>query len=233
MTAVVLQARLDSSRLPGKSLLPLGSKPLIFRVMEALSHVPADRYVLACPDECVNEFSPLAHEANFELIAGPKDDVLERYCMAIRAYGIDWLIRATGDNPFVFTDAARAIHAEGLRLSADYAGYAGLPVGAGVEAVNAAALLQAADEADSPYEREHVCPYLYAHPEKFLLHRPLAPLRWQEPEVRLTIDTEEDYERATLLYAALEKYTSDGERYRASAIMETYHDIFTKGNRAL
>jgi spore coat polysaccharide biosynthesis protein SpsF len=174
----------------------------------------------------------LAQEANFELIAGPKDDVLERYCMAIRAYGITRLIRATGDNPFMFADAAAAINAEGVRLAADYAGYAGLPAGGGVESVNAAALLTAADEAVSPYDREHVCPYLYTYPEKFKLHRPLAPLRWQASQVRLTVDTEEDYERAKLLYAALDKYEG-GERYRACAILETYLDIFTEGSRPL
>jgi len=49
LTAVVLQARLDSSRLPGKALLLLDGKPLIFRVMEALNHIPCDLRILACP----------------------------------------------------------------------------------------------------------------------------------------------------------------------------------------
>ena len=225
MTAIILQARIDSSRLPGKSLLPLGSRPLIFRVMEALNHVPSDLRILACTDDSVKEFTPFAQEADFKLIAGPKDDVLERYCIVIRTYNITHLIRATGDNPFVFSDAAAAIHAEGLRLTADYAGYAGLPLGAGVEAVNAAALLRAADEAAARYDREHVCPYLYTHPGKFLLHRPLAPLRWQSP-VRLTVDTEEDYEQAKILYAALEKHTCGSERCRGTAILDVYRKIF-------
>jgi spore coat polysaccharide biosynthesis protein SpsF len=87
-------------------------------------------------------------------------------------------------------------------------------------------LLQAADEAASPYEREHVCPYLYAHPEKFLLHRPLAPLHWQEPLVRLTVDTEDDYDRAKLLYAALKKKHGGSEGYRGAVILEMYREIF-------
>ena len=49
MTALVLQARIDSSRLPGKSLLPLNGKHLIFRVMEALGVLSVDAKVLACP----------------------------------------------------------------------------------------------------------------------------------------------------------------------------------------
>ena len=231
MTAVVLQARLDSTRLPGKTLLPLGCRPLIFRVMEALIHVPADLHILACPEDSADAFAPLAEAAGFKLLTGPKDDVLERYCMAVRKYKIDQLIRATGDNPFVFVDAAGAVNAAGLALSADYAGYAGLPPGAGVEAVKASALLQAGDKAASPYEREHVCPYLYGHADEFLLHRPLAPLRWQSPRIRLTVDTEEDYNRAQTLYEALEKYGDSTERFRGTVILDTYRKIFPESER--
>jgi spore coat polysaccharide biosynthesis protein SpsF len=210
-TAVILQARLDSSRLPGKALLSLGGRPLLFRVMEALRRFPASFYILASPDDCAPRFAPLAKEAGFQFVAGPKDDVLGRYCLAIRSFSVDPVIRATGDNPFVFVDAARAINSEALSLSADYAGYAGLPYGAGVESVSAAALLRAEGETAPgpkvpvkyPPEREHVCPYLYNHPELFRLHRPLAPLIWQDPSLRVTVDTREDYERCSILWDAL------------------------------
>jgi len=221
MLAVVLQARLDSSRLPGKSLMPLGGKPLIARVMEALNRIPAELRILACPEDAAAAFQPLAAEAGFELFTGPKEDVLGRYCLALRAFGVTQVIRATGDNPFVFADAAAAISAEALALGADYAGYSGLPLGAGVEAVSANALFRAESEALDPYEHEHVCPYLYKHPELFLLHRPLAPPRWQGPSMRLTVDTPEDYERAQLLFAALDGVGSE-ERYRGPAIMKAY-----------
>jgi spore coat polysaccharide biosynthesis protein SpsF len=233
MLAVVLQARLDSSRLPEKALLPLGGKPLIFRVMEALNRVPAHLRLLACPDDCTAAFAPLAQAAGFELLAGPKDDVLERYCLAIRRFSIRQVIRATGDNPFVFADAAAALNAEALALGADYAGYSGLPYGAGVEAVKAAALLRSASEAAAPFEREHVCPYLYGHPEYFLLHRPLAPPRWREDAplasgkpIRLTVDTHEDYERARELFAALDCFGEDGERFRGTGILTAYRKVF-------
>ena len=226
MLAVVLQARIDSSRLPGKSLMPLGGKPLIVRVMEALNRVPAELRVLACPEDSTAAFAPLADETGFTLFAGPKEDVLGRYCRALRNFGIRYAIRATGDNPFVFTDAAAAISAEALALGADYAGYSGLPLGAGVEAISADALFRAEAEAASPYEREHVCPYLYAHPELFRLHRPLAPLRWQE-NIRLTVDTPEDYERAQTLFAALDRLGE--ERYRGPAIIAAYRKLFPQG----
>ncbi|MDR2661423.1 MAG: NTP transferase domain-containing protein [Treponema sp.] len=211
MTALILQARLDSSRLPGKSLLPLGGEPLIFRVMEALGGIPCGIRVLACPEGDAASFKPLALRAGFEVVTGPREDVLARFCKVIRRYGPERIIRATGDNPFVFADAAETLTEEAAALDADYAGYAGLPLGAGVEAVKAEALVRAEKEAAEPAEREHVCPYLYGHPEIFRLHRPLAPRRWQDPGIsgsggfRLTVDTREDYDRAQQRYRVLDR----------------------------
>jgi spore coat polysaccharide biosynthesis protein SpsF len=195
--------------------------------MTALNQIPADLKILACPDDSISVFTPLAKECGFEIFAGPKEDVLERYCQVIRRFGITRLIRATGDNPFVFTDAASAINAEALALKADYSGYAGLPVGAGVESVSADALLRAGEKADSTYDREHVCPYLYTHAELFKLHRPLAPLRWQSPDIRLTVDTQEDFDRAVELYAALK---DEPFRYHGPTIINAYKKLFGNQN---
>ncbi|MDR0641173.1 MAG: NTP transferase domain-containing protein [Treponema sp.] len=235
--AVLLQARLDSSRLPGKALLPLGGRPLIYRVMEALARIPADLYILASPEDCAGDFSPLAEEAGFQFCPGPKEDVLARYCLAIRRFSIGRVIRATGDNPFVFPAAAAAINGEALALGADYAAYSGLPYGAGVESVAAEALLRAERETSLspekplsgklpsgklnsgklPPEREHVCPYLYNHPGLFLLHRPLARRAWQGPSLRITVDTGEDYERCRALWDALEERSGEAQPGEESA----------------
>jgi len=225
LTCIVLQSRLDSTRLPGKALLSIDGKPLVFRVMEALNRVPADIRILACAQDSLSSFAPLAEQAGFEIFAGPKDDVLERYCQVIRRFNITRVIRATGDNPFVFTDAASAINAEALALNADYAGYSGIPVGAGVESVCADSLLRAGNESSSSYDREHVCPYLYTHPELFSLHRPLAPLRWQGSNIRLTVDTQEDFDRALVLYGALK---NEPLRYHGFTIIKKYAEIFKK-----
>jgi spore coat polysaccharide biosynthesis protein SpsF len=195
---------------------------MILRVMEALRQVRVDAWILASPEDCADFFGPLAEEAGFSFMAGPKEDVLGRYCLAVRRFGLDRLIRATGDNPFVFADAAEAINAEAAALGADYAAYSGLPYGAGVESVAGPALLRAGEEAGAPYEREHVCPYLYNHPELFLLHRPLVPRPWRGPSLRVTVDTDEDYRRAAALYEALGRSRPGpaGEsRYQGSAVI--------------
>lgn len=221
MTVLVLQARIDSTRLAKKSLLPLGDRPLVFRAMEALQTTNCDLKVLACPDDCVETFLPLAKEAGFEIVPGPKDDVLARYCNAIRRFSADRVIRVTGDNPFTFRDAAETLNDEASVLGADYAGYYGLPYGAGVESINAHALLRAEREASSARERENVCPYLYDHPEIFKLHRPFAPVKWQGFDMRITVDTEDDYRRAVKLFGAIRHLPPD-ERSKGENVIKAY-----------
>ena len=225
LTALVLQARLDSTRLSGKSLLPLGGRPLIFRVMEAFAFLPCDKKILACPEDCVSSFSPLVEEAGFILVAGPKEDVLARYCLAIRQSGAHRIIRATGDNPFVFIDAAIALNREAETFGVDYAGYSGLPLGAGVESIASEALLRAEKEAKDSAEREHVCPYLYGHAELFKLHRPPAPAPWQGSDLRLTVDTRDDYEKAAILYERLLSLLPE-ERHKGESIINVYRSLY-------
>jgi spore coat polysaccharide biosynthesis protein SpsF len=201
--------------------------------MEALARIPADLYVLASPEDCRRDFAPLAEEAGFLFCPGPKEDVLGRFCLAIRRFSIGRVIRATGDNPFVFPAAAEAVNREALALGADYAAYSGLPYGAGVESVAAEALLRAERETPPPAggtaapEREHVCPYLYNHPGLFLLHRPLARRSWRGPSMRITVDTAEDYERCRSLWAALE---GGGEASRDEAIIAAYRRLAGAGH---
>ena len=219
MTALILQGRMDSIRLPGKCLLPLEGEPLIFRVMEALRTIQCDIHILACPENCRTIFGKAAEKAGFVIVTGPEDDVLERYCIAVRRYSPDMVIRATADNPFVFADAAGHLLRKTADLQADYGGYSGLPLGAGVEVINAEALLKAGRESTKKEEREHVCPYLYGHGELFRLHRPLAPRKWQAPGLRLTVDTREDYLRAQKLYRILREKAAGPEQYRGTTIL--------------
>ena len=238
MTALVLQARLDSSRLPRKALLPLGKRlnerPLIFRVMSALSFIPCDIKILACPNDSVSEFAPLANEAGFTIVGGPKEDVLARFCIAARLCGADRIIRATGDNPFVFADAAAALlhDVEDVQTqtgtSIAYAAYAELPYGAGVEVVSAQALFRAERETQEAFHREHVCPYLYNNPAQFHLHRPLAPQRWHGADVRITVDTADDYRRAQLLYERLSALPA-AEQSKGEHVIACYRQCFEGG----
>jgi len=208
MTCIILQSRLDSTRLPRKALLDLAGKPVIVRVMENLRRIPADRYILACDTASEETFSPLAEAAGFTCMSGPKEDVLERFCLVIRKTGVKTVLRATGDNPFLFADAAEASLRRFAELQVGkkpvcYFTYSGLPHGSGIEVFSALHLMEAAALTDSSYDHEHVGPALYRHTDRFACVSEAAPDEWYYPDVRTTIDTLADYERACLMTEAL------------------------------
>jgi spore coat polysaccharide biosynthesis protein SpsF len=203
MLGIVLQARMGSTRLAKKSLLPLGGSTLVEQAMTRLSLVDADLRVLATDEASAEALAPAARRRGFELLVGPAADVLGRYCLAIRRFGLDVVVRATGDNPLVSHELASLLVERAAAQPSDYAGYLGMPVGMGVEVVAAEALLRADAEARESREREHVCPYLYDHPELFRIDRPEAPEGYLLPEARVTVDTREDYESVLRIYGAL------------------------------
>jgi len=203
VTGIVLQARLGSTRLARKVLAPLGGATLIDQVMARLNLVAADIRILATDADSAEALRPAASRNSFELLVGPAEDVLARYCLAIRAFGLDTVLRATGDNPLVSHEMANRLVECSSSRGVDYRAFAGLPLGMGVEYVSSRALLRAEAEARSPSEREHVCPFLYGHPEIFAVDRPPAPREFEAGDLRVTVDTREDYEAMLRIYGAL------------------------------
>jgi len=210
-TGVIVQMRLDSTRLPGKALLPLGGTTLAGMVMQRLRGIEADEYILATDADGARVLSDTAGESGFSVFAGPKDDVLARYVMALEHFCLGRVIRATGDNPFVSTILAALAISAADEAHADYAGLVGMPTGFGVEVVAASALRQAAREATSPFDREHVCPYLYGNPHRFTVVRPDCPPGYRMADGRITVDTEADFRRAEALVAALGSEPDDAD----------------------
>lgn len=197
---VILQSRLDSTRLPCKALHDLEGKPLISRCMESLSRIPCHRHVLACDPGSFLAFESLAGREGFRIVTGPKDDVLTRYVQAARQEGVELILRATGDNPLVHPGLS-ALLADLLEEDgADYALFRDCAVGASVECVTLDALERLVRMDPDAYEREHVCPGIYRRPETFRLLYPEAP-GWagRKPE-RYSIDTPEDYRFIRSLY---------------------------------
>lgn len=210
MTVVVVQSRLGSTRLPEKGLLPLGEKPVIAHVLDTMHLVPADAYWLATDEASFERLAPVAAECGYGCFAGPAEDVLERFCLLIEKTGADVIVRATGDNPFLFADAASASLEVFLRKikdcnPCDYFTYTGLPYGSGIEVLSAAALLEARHLTESPYDHEHVGPSLYNHQDVWNCVFEPAPEKWNHPEIRTTIDTYGDYRRAIRMFSAMKE----------------------------
>ncbi len=203
MTGVFLQVRLDSSRLPRKALLPLAGLPVIQHAVNALSHVKADMHMLLTTDDSADELAPVAEKSGWGVFIGPKEDVLDRYILAARKTGCSRIIRATGDNPLVSAEMADEAVRIAEESGSDYTGFLGMPLGSGVEVIKTQALEEAWKDAKDPYERAHVAPFLYRHPERFKIVRPEAPEKYHAPETRITLDTREDYLFLQKLFADL------------------------------
>lgn len=202
-TGLFLQARLGSTRLPRKALLPLGRLCAVEHAMAALRHVPVEVHALLTDEASYAELQPLARKWGFLTFQGPLHDVLARYSLAARHYGVERIVRATGDNPLVSLTLAEGL----LRLHdlerADYSAFDGAPIGTGVEVVQADALLTADREAVDPYEREHVCPFVYRRPDRFAVHRFAVPEDLRLPGASVTLDTAEDYRFLTRVFEEL------------------------------
>ncbi|MGP1576321.1 MAG: bifunctional glycosyltransferase/class I SAM-dependent methyltransferase [Treponema sp.] len=209
--AVIIQARLGSSRLPQKVLKMLGGKPLLAYTLEMMKHVPAERYILACDYASVQALAPLAETHGYMIAAGYETDVLGRFCAAIKKFEnslrpINIVVRATGDNPFLFGEAAAASVLRFIEVGEpDYFTFTGLPHGSGVEVLKARSLLSAEMLTSDAYDHEHVGPALYRHPEHFTAIREPASVQWYYPSLRTTVDTIEDFTRAEMIIRYLHK----------------------------
>lgn len=201
--AVIVQCRLSSTRLPQKALKPLGSKECLCWTLDAMKKVKAQRYFVACDYDSKADLEPLAKKSGWEIFAGDRDNVLDRFCSLIKTQfpECDLIVRATGDNPFLFYEAAQESinDFEKNHFDADYFTYSGLPHGSGVELFKAASLLKAQGLTDSAYDKEHVGPALYRHTENFNCVFDKAPKDFWAPDLRTTIDTFADYKRAQRL----------------------------------
>ena len=205
---LIVQGRIGSSRLPKKALYPLGKKTVLHQVLKNLKSVDVKDYFLATDYNSEEFFAPIAKECGFKLFSGPENDVLERFCLLIKQENPDVVVRATGDNPFLFTDAANFSIKRFLELNAtskvDYFTISGLPHGSGIEIFLGKSLLEAAEKTNLPYDHEHVGPALYNHPENFVSVFEPAPEKWNFPKFRTTIDTFFDYKKAEKLYKILD-----------------------------
>jgi len=190
-TVGVIQARMASTRLPGKSLEPLAGRPLVLWTVAAMQAVPElANLVVAITEERSDDPLAAALEGRVSVHRGPVHDVLRRVQDAVAPFRPDLVVRETADNPFVDPAVVSAQVTRCIEGGFDYVGTAGWPLGIAAEVARGAALAEADREAAEPAEREHVTPFLYSHPERFRVGSlsPTMPL----PSGRFTVDTAED-----------------------------------------
>lgn len=208
MILAILQARMSSSRLPGKVLADLAGAPMILRQIERLKRARRlDGIVVATSDEHSDDIlARVLDQAGVAVHRGDLHDVLGRFGTALDQWGpADDVVRLTADCPLAdpdVIDATIELHqASGADYTSNVAEPRTFPKGLDVEVIAARALRTALAEAVDAYDREHVTPFLYHHPQRFSLAS-YAQIR-EEGEVRWTVDRPDDLEFVRAVYEAL------------------------------
>jgi spore coat polysaccharide biosynthesis protein SpsF len=203
---IVLQARFASSRLPGKALQVIGRHTVLEHCLTRLLATGVSRVVLATTrrpeDDALVES---AERVGVRVYRGSTEDVLGRIAAAAEIYDLDPVIRATGDNPAVDPSAANRLLQALAHSGADYVHESGLPVGAALEVMTAAALHYAASEATTAPDREHVTTFIKGHPNVFRLQTIAAPRELTDPSLSLTVDTAEDLKWVRELFSRVDR----------------------------
>ncbi|MDI1344762.1 MAG: glycosyltransferase family protein [Pseudolabrys sp.] len=205
-TAVIVQARMGSSRLPGKVMEEIEGRPVLAHVLDRCRAIKGcDKVVCAVPDAEDNKpLHAVARGCGADVFCGSEQDVLGRYLGAAKTAGADVIMRVTSDCPLIDPETCGAVLALRESEHADYAANnmpRSFPHGLDCEAFTAAALAEADASTHDPYDREHVTPWLRRAP-----HLRRANLSLGNPsleEHRWTLDYPEDLEFVRAVFAAL------------------------------
>lgn len=209
MLTAIIQARMTSTRLPGKVLADIGGRPLLQRMLDRVRRsARIEKLVVATTTNATDD--PVEHlcdSLNVGIFRGSEHDVLARFHGAAEAAGASTVVRLTADCPMNDPMIIDQVIARYLRGDCDYASNAvarTYPDGLDVEVFSRAALDEAHRQAKHPYMREHVTPYIYGcqygggnfRLAAVCFDADLAHLRW-------TVDTPADLARVRELFRAL------------------------------
>lgn len=207
----IIQARMGSTRLPGKVMKQLGDRTVLAHVIFRVRACPlVDEVVVATTTSSTDDVIVAeAEKWGTKWFRGSEEDVLARYYWAVKAYNADLVVRVTSDCPlfdpevlsqmleYFATELPQGLEMDYLSntLNRSY------PRGLDAEIFTFETLEKVFNKARLPYEREHVTPYIYEHPEQFSLHNQT----WDEDlsAYRWTLDTPEDWQLISAIYSAL------------------------------
>jgi len=204
----IVQARMGSTRLPGKVLRQLGGQTVISRVIERVRRFSLidDLLIATTTDPADDAIVKEAGRCGVQVFRGSEDDVVERYYRAACQARADVVVRITSDCPLIDPEVSDYTIQRFLEERPDYASNAlerTYPRGLDTEVVMFSALERAWKEASEPYQRAHVMPYLYQNPDKFRLLSVKGEVDFSG--YRWTLDTSEDLEFLQEVYERLDR----------------------------
>lgn len=202
----IIQARMGSTRLPGKVLKDLGGETMLSRVVNRVRRARLiDEVVVATTDRAADEaIVAECGRSSVTVTRGDQEDVLDRYFRAAQERKADVVVRITSDCPLIDPEITDKTVAAFLEARPDYASnrlVQTYPRGLDTEVMTFDALERSWHEARKPYERTHVTPYIYEHPEDFRLLSVTADADYSSH--RWTVDTPEDLEFVRAIYSRL------------------------------
>ncbi len=204
----IIQARTSSTRLPGKVLkeLPYNSGiTCLEQVVRRLKKPKKlnDIIIATTKEKEDNEIVDIAKKENVKYFRGSRENVLSRYYFAAKENNIDLIVRITSDCPCIDADITDLTIGDHINKMADYTTNSLIrtyPHGLDVEVFNFDALEKTHRNATKDYEKEHVTPYVNSNPQKFKINIVKAPKELYAPDIRITLDTEEDYALLCAIY---------------------------------
>jgi spore coat polysaccharide biosynthesis protein SpsF len=206
---IVVQARMSSSRLPGKVLMDVAGKPMLERQIERLRAGvgPMQVIVATSSDSSDDPIGTLCAELGVPCFRGPLDDVMNRFILCANAYGLTSIVRVGGDDPLI--DPACCV--ELVRLHRQNSNYdflyasnrEGWPYGCAAELIVVDALERIHAMTDLPLYLEHTVPYFFDHPGTFQMLKVHAPKGLCRPELAFTVDYPEDLELVRVVFREL------------------------------
>lgn len=199
----IVQARMGSSRLPGKVLAPIGGMSMLARVARRASRARLLQGLVVATTTSAPDDAIVKECVRLEIpfYRGKEDDVLDRYYQTALFYGIDVIVRITADCPLTDPEVIDSVVGEFIVKKPDYASNVmerRYPRGLDVEVMSMKALTCAWQQADLPYQRIHVTPFIYQNPDQFYLlsvkgEEDYSAYRW-------TVDAPQDLAFINLVY---------------------------------
>ena len=205
---IIVQARMGSSRLPGKVMMLYCGIPQIQHVVDRMKYSRLATDILVATSTCDNNniLKEYFDNNNIRWYEGSEENVLERYINAAETLGTEVVVRVTTDNPLTSAVCIDMMIESHLQKNADFTFMESLPLGVTAEVVNLEILKKIAKKKDlSKEDLEHVTIYIYNHPDEFSINVMSAPDEISNPEISLTVDTEEDYQHMSYIYEKLYK----------------------------
>jgi len=206
---ITIEARMGSSRLPGKTMKELFGKPMLEQMVNRLKKVrTADEIIIATTENKIDQpIVELAKKLGVGYFQGSENDVLDRVLNAAKKYDIDLIVETCGDCPLIDPLIIEYEIATFLNNDFDYVGChlrKTWPIGLDAKLFTTQTLDEVARKTNEPPDRENVSLYIYEHPNEYKIHNIEATGRRNRPDLRFVVDYKEDFDLVEKIYKSME-----------------------------